>query len=916
MSFDTTRVDSLDSINNLPYEPSKQPTYQPNDRFGDPFSNRTSKSPLVLQDPASLKLDVEIDTGMNYTIYEKIGDINFRPTSQMSFQEFNNYHTSQLIRDYWKDKSLGLDGESAVSGRRLIPKLYISPIFDRIFGGDYVDIQPNGFVNLDFGGRWQRIQDPALPVRRQRNGSFNFDQQISMNVVGKVGEKLSVTANFDNNNTFDFQNDMKVEYTGFDEDIIKKIEIGNVSMPVSNSLMTGAQSLFGIKTQLQFGKLYVTGVASRQQGTMKSIRFNPCNPGESSSSNEANSFNANQGNSDFPILNAWDYAEYQHFFLGHFFRDNYEKWIARFPRKDNKGLSVDVGRVEVYQVNIRSNETQNLREVIAFTDLGEGSRINRPDIPEIGEGLAASGNLNPLDVPTQNDGNELFDYLINNPAMRDPTRAEEILRGLELEQGTDFLKVQARKMNIDEYTINPHTGFLSLKSPVNETEMIAVSYQYYYDNKQYKVGEVSQDYQGRRDDELIFLKLIKPNTPAPNHPTFDLMMKNVYRLGGANISEVQMQIEYQDFGSGLANLSIPEGKNTANQNLSQLLGLDRLNQNDDQLPDGIFDDNPATIYQGNLVFPILEPFGSNLEALFDDDESELVDKYVYDEIYNDTKQNAKLISEKDLYRLRVTNIVGDFSSSGSRGSTRGGGRVVAEKRLPAFNIPEESVVATMGSRTLINGIDYRIDFGSFVIINEQILNACQEITINFEETDLFNFQTKWLTGARAEYLFNDNFNVGATILRLNERPGGISRFTIGNEPISNTKYGFDVNFSSESRFLTKMVDFLPVISTKEASSINFSAEFAQLIPGTSNRVDGESTTYLEDFENAITPINLGSPLAWKLGATPTTDNNQFYDPSGLDANDSRPINDRRAKLAWYTVDNIFYTSERRSIKTR
>ncbi|MDZ7645832.1 MAG: hypothetical protein U5K54_00910 [Cytophagales bacterium] len=117
---------------------------------------------------------------------------------------------------------------------------------------------PRGFVNLDFGGQWQRIENPSIPLRQQKNGGFEFDQQINLSVVGKVGEKLAVTTNFDNNNSFDFQNNLKVEYTGFKEDIIKKFEIGNVSLPLNNSLITGSQNLVWTKTQMQFGKLFVT----------------------------------------------------------------------------------------------------------------------------------------------------------------------------------------------------------------------------------------------------------------------------------------------------------------------------------------------------------------------------------------------------------------------------------------------------------------------------------------------------------------------------------------------------------------------------------------------------------------------------------------------------------------------------------
>lgn len=891
---DTARLDSADSVANLPYAPSKQPTFKPTDRFGDPFSNRTSKSPLVLQDPASLSLDVEIDTAMNYTIYEKIGDINFRPTSAMSFDEFNKYHTSQLIRGYWKDKSLGLDGESAVSGRRLIPKLYISPIFDRIFGGDYVDIQPNGFVNLDFGGRWQRNENPAVSIRRQRNGSFNFDQQISMNVVGKVGEKLAVTANFDNNNTFDFQNDMKVEYTGFDEDIIKKIEIGNVSMPVSNSLITGAQSLFGVKTQLQFGKLFVTGVASRQQGTLNTKRFNPCETNSYAQTGGGNTGIAGGGTDDnVNKKRAWEYAQFQHFFLGHFFRDNYETWLGSYPLINNGSLALEAGRVEVWQLTIGNNDTRSLREVVALTDLGESKMINRPELSQIGMGSQ-------LNEPTDNSANNLMASMLADPNLRDVNQIVSILRGWGLEEDIDFVRAQARKMEVGEYSVNPVTGFLSLRSSLNPSQMVAVSYQYTYNGQRFKVGEVSQDYLSLRDDQVIFLKLIRSPNGQPDHPSWDLMMKNVYQAGGRG-SELSMQLMYEDFTSSLVNNSIPEGINTATQPLLQLLELDKLNQNNDNQPDGFFDAiENITVYEGNIVFPILEPFGDNLRELFEANEEELIEKYVFDEIYDELQITASNISDKDFFRLDI--VGGQSSGGGNRG---GGGRSVATDRttLPGFNIPAESIVATMGSTRLRAGIDYRVDFNQFVVINDQILNSCQPITIEFEETDLFNFQTKWLTGIRAEYLFNENFNFGATLLRLNERPGGISRFSIGNEPLRNTKYGFDVNYSGESRFLTKMVDFLPLISTKEKSNISFSAEFAQLIPGTSNQVDGESTSYIEDFENAFTPINLGNYLSWKLGATPVTNTNQFYDPSA-------PVletNYNRAKLAWYTVDNsVFY----------
>ena len=237
---DTTR----DSIQ---YRPLYRPSFRPIDRYGDPFSNYVTQSPLFLKDPKMMKLEVLPDTGRTYSIYERIGTLNFRSPSYMTFDEANRLQNQVILKDYWKSRSRALDGESAVSSRNLLPKLYVSPVMDRIFGGSYVELIPRGFVTLDFGGQWQKIQNPSIPIRQQSNGGFEFDQQINLAVTGKVGEKLKITTNFDNNNSFDFQNQFKVDYTGFKEDILKKLEIGNVSLPLNNSLITGAQNLFGVR---------------------------------------------------------------------------------------------------------------------------------------------------------------------------------------------------------------------------------------------------------------------------------------------------------------------------------------------------------------------------------------------------------------------------------------------------------------------------------------------------------------------------------------------------------------------------------------------------------------------------------------------------------------------------------------------
>ena len=140
-----------------------------------------------------------------------------------------------------------------------------------IFGGNNIDIVPQGSVEMDLGVLFSKQDNPSFSPRNRSNFTFDFDQRISLSLLGKVGTRLQVTANYDTQSTFDFQNLIKLEYTPTEDDIIQKIEVGNVSMPLNSSLITGAQSLFGVKTQLQFGKTTVTGVFSEQKSQANTV---------------------------------------------------------------------------------------------------------------------------------------------------------------------------------------------------------------------------------------------------------------------------------------------------------------------------------------------------------------------------------------------------------------------------------------------------------------------------------------------------------------------------------------------------------------------------------------------------------------------------------------------------------------------
>ncbi|CAN5391011.1 cell surface protein SprA [soil metagenome] len=874
---DTTREDSIK------YRPLYKPSFRQVDRYGDPFSNYSGQSPLFLKDPKLMKLEVLPDTGRTYSIYERMGTVNFRSPSYMTFDEASRLQNQAILKDYWKNRSRALDGESAVSSRNLLPKLYVSPILDRIFGGSYVELIPRGFVTLDFGGQWQKIQNPSIPIRQQTNGGFEFDQQINLAVTGKVGEKLKITTNFDNNNSFDFQNQMKVEYTGFKEDILKKLEIGNVSLPLNNSLIQGAQNLFGIKAQLQFGKLFVTSIATTQRGKQSTI-------------NIAGSTNGASQGRPFEIVGS-SYDENRHFFLGQFFRRNFEQWLGTLPQITS---GINITRVEVYLLN-RNNDTQTLRDVVGFMDLAEAdSSVYRQN--------NYYSSLLPPASAASNGNNDLFAKLQGlSDKSSDGINAQlENLYPQGYVNGTDFEKItSARKLALTEFTYHKELGYITLQRKLQNDEALAVAYEYTYNGRSYKVGELTEDYSNRGEKDVVFLKLLRPRKIAVKDnfgkilPTWNLMMKNIYNLNVTQLQKdgFQLRVIYRDDATGKDLPQLQDGDYARTIQLIQAVGLDRLNPYNDPQPDGNFDYvEKATINSetGLIVFPYLEPFNKALRQLFAKEpnpntQQALLQKYLYDTLYHTTKAEAELVATKNKFW-----ITGAFKA--------GAGKDII---IQGFNISQGSVKVFAGGAPLREGVDYQVDytFGKVTILNEGILSSGKDISITYEQQDPFSFQTRSLLGSRFDYKLSDDVNIGSTFLYYNERPL-ITRNLIGTEPARNIQYGIDLNMKKNSRVLTKMVDALPFLQTKEPSSFTLNAEFAQLLPGTSNVIDGDGTSFIDDFENTATPYSLANPTAWKHSAVPQGEGT-LYDPTGGSSND-REAGHRRAKLAWYTIDNLFY----------
>lgn len=895
---------------------SQDPTAEP-----DSLSTGYSLGNLKMANPSSIVSKYTYDPLTDRYIYtETVGKFNINYPIILTPAEFQKLVLQENMRLYYKQKidatNENKDGNEDQQ-KNLLPEFYVnSGFFESVFGGNTIEVVPQGSVEMDLGVLFTKQDNPTFSPRNRSNFTFDFDQRISLSLLGKVGTRLQVTANYDTESTFDFQNLVKLEYTPTEDDIIRKIEVGNVSMPLNSSLITGAQSLFGVKTELQFGKTKVTAVFSEQKSQSKSV--------------------VAQGGGTLKEFSffARDYDENRHFFLAQYFRETYDKALERYPFIQT---NIQITRAEVWVTN-RSNQTNNVRNVVAFQDLGEsqtvGSAVN---ILLLGPYPDNENNsFNPENIGGA--GSQLSNLV------RDITTVDQGIL-IPANEGFDFGKLEnAKKLQQgQDYYLNTELGYISLNQRLLNDEVLAVAFQYTIGDKVYQVGEFANDgvdatnvsTDGSTGNQVVnnnnlVLKMLKSAVTSVDQPIWDLMMKNIYDTGAYQLSQddFKMNIFYTE-ASPLNYITPVEGTTFPLYNnntpfdpnddteitetpLIRLFHLDRLNfNNDPQLNgDGFFDFVPnltVLTQNGKIIFTKVEPFGRYLFDVLDDDGNpnnnstdyeQLTytnvnqEKYVYDILYKETKTAALDEAEKNKFQLK-----GRYKSSGGGGIPLG-----------AFNVPRGSVVVTAGGRTLVEGVDYTVNYqlGRVEILDEALKASNTPINVSVENNAVFGQQTRRFTGINVEHQFNQNFVLGATLLNLNERPI-TQKANYNSEPINNTIFGFNGNYSTEVPFLTRLVNKLPNIDTDAPSNLSVRGEFAYLAPGApkGTNFNNEATAYVDDFEGSQGAIDLLSPQAWFLSSRPKNINGtDVFDINGIENGYDR------AWLNWYTIDPIFYSSQR------
>ena len=852
----------------------------------DTLRQQINPTTVQLPDPNSIQSLYTYDPKTNLFYFnKKVGSYNLAYPWVLTPEQYYDKVLKEKMNQNFKDRNQAISGNSEEAKKKrknLLPTYYVnSKFFESIFGGKTINIQPKGNFSMDLGLRYTKRDNPALPIKNRSNLSFDFDQKISMGLKGKIGTRLNLDLNYDTQSTFDFNNQVKLNYTPTEDDILQNIELGNVSMKTQNSLIHGAQSLFGLKTELRFGKTYITAVVAEQKSGTKTI--------QAQGDKVVQKF-------EQPIL---QYEDNRHYFLAQYFRDHYTEAVKNYPFINS---TARITRIEVWKTN-RSTQTENIRNIVALQDLGENYKIGLDNPP-------AGFVINPT-APPDNSVNKFDPALIDNGGLlnsniRDIFSISQGFNGVNVTNGTDYVSMENTvKLDSTQYTLHPQLGYITLKQKLNADEVLAVAFEYTINGQVYRVGEFSDN--GIVYPQTLIVKLLKSNMVSTEEPDWDLMMKNIYALNAFDIDPNDFRLNILYVNPTPLNYITPVNGTPLPDDVQQrillnVFNMDRLTAQGDPQPkgDGFFDFIPGITIdarEGRVIFTSTEPFGKYLfEKLksgnenYDDPTTwnQNQKHYVYKELYVMSKTQAEQFTGKNKFVLK-----GRYKTAGGGGIPIGG-----------FNIPRGSVTVVAGGRTLVEGIDYVVNYqiGRVNIINPSISQANIPIQVSVEQNSIFQQTTKVFTGIDVEHKFNKDFSLGATYMSFKEKPLSW-KANYGYEPLNNKLVGFNGQFSTQAPFLTRLVNRLPNIKSDAESSFSIKAEAAYLFPGLADvsDVNGRSTTYIEDFESSQNFIDLRSYYAWHLASVPA----RFPESQQLDDLESGK---NRAKLAWYTIDPIFYTN--------
>jgi cell surface protein SprA len=750
------------------------------------------------------QISVKIDNNWQYiTITETVNGYSLKMPFTASFDWYFRNKIKFDSKNYFIDR-LPISKQSATTDRRSQRKKSFEVVGVDLGDFGRASLRVNGNVKVAGKMIYQNQELTTSSFNESQGTRFDIDQKQHLNIEGTIGDRISVSMDQDSERDFDWENNIRITYTGKEDEILQKIEAGNtsLSLPATQFVtFTGNnQGLFGIKAISKLGPIDITSIAAVEQTKKAKQKYKGA------------------GQSQTQKIKDYEYVKNQYFFINEWFRN---------------GISTVV----------------------------DGKSINLPSYyPLDEEGRHLRGDYQVADF-------ELYKLDIsNNPAADigtayiDPAKKNE--NATYNKEGT-FLRMER---DID-YFLSVDLGYIRLRSRSQE-QILACKYLLV--NNTTGDTTLTVGHGLIESDSTLVLKMLKPQSPHPNHPTWDLMFKNVYNLGATNIDSTGFAVRI------INNRATVESDRDATSTYINKFGLDNKNENGVKIPDEKVDiDNIVFLNFGELHIPALLPFVSadNIEG--GNTHDELKDflgegKMYTSTVHTDYTGDSRFTIEADYSNLSSTINLG-------------------------FMIVEGSEEVTLNGGKLVKNQDYTIDYFSGIInLIKSDINPNADIDIKYEKNELVSFDKKVIVGSRAQMDIGENAFIGATALYYNQSVID-EKIEVGYEPMRNFIWDINGRFSKDLDRLTYYLDRLPLIKTDALSSFSIEGEFAQVFPNpnsvkNSATGDGNGLAYIDDFEGS------------KRSNSPSI-RHERWEPSSapIDITSGLPYRQKnRAKLYWFS----------------
>lgn len=792
----------------------------------DPFNRFNYKDPVTRVKnkdvPDSLRVAYTLDsTGRKVRIEEEIERYKLDNPFEMTLDEYLEYRKKELETELWDSIMTRYDLREAFSRRDLARMLSQAtglsipippnPVMS-IFGKPEISINVHGEVNLRMGWRWDSQNLGTVSQFGQTQSTPIFDMDVRVNVSGRIGDKLKLGTDWNTRRQFEHENKFKIGYEGEDDDIIKLLQVGNVSLPIPSTLIGGGETLFGVRGDFQFGPLFLKTLVSQRRGERKFI-------------------NVTGGVSKQPFsFRAYDYAK-NHFFVDTLYKEIYAKYYEKstpilpsnFVLSNNQNSNeLRIKEIQVWESN---NDVRNrdARNAVAIADLP------------------------PIDR--------------NNGDRYDDTYRQASLKAGEVEEGIFTLLDSTR------YKVDRNLGTVAILN-LRPDRHYAVSYRMEgkssttQDDDMY-CGELS--HLEKQVDKLV-LKLIYRQNMQPSFETlWARQMKNIYSINatGVNTTDTKISVWYIN-----QNNDSTDVLNGAPDKLVTIMGVDRVNNSTGAAtPDGQFDlsNTYFNAERGEITFPSLEPFREGLRNYFEKQGTpQLAEQYVYNEVYDTTYDVARSNTSRNRFI-----VCGEVSGKATNRISLGAFNLApGSVRVTLDGVPlreyEDYVVDYYSGQLTLKNMRATLPNANLKIEYEQ------HDVFNISTRTLVGLRGDYILHRSRRM----NAILGFTGM-MYDQSAIQDRVMLGDEPVSNTMVGFDAKLTWDTPWLTKLIDKLPFYDTKTKSSINLSGEWAAILPEPNKRTseidedNGEPVVYIDDFEGAQRHISLGlSPSQWTHSSQP------------------------------------------------